>query len=139
MEFLDVQRRDDATAERCYAGVRALAADIEQQLLQPDFGFQILLPDDERALAERVDALAGWCSAFLQGFTLSTDGEEREMADDCRELLEDLAAIGNASLGEPDEGAENDLMEVVEYVRVGVMTLFEVSRYRGDIPPGELH
>jgi uncharacterized protein YgfB (UPF0149 family) len=138
MEFLDVQRRDDASAERCYAGVRALAAGIERELQQLDFSFRILLPDDDRTLTERVDALAGWCSAFLEGFALSAEVPAGTMTQDCQELLEDLAAIGNATAGEPEEGAESDLVEVVEYVRIGVMTLFETGRHGRDAS-GKVH
>ena len=129
MEFLDVQRRDDATAEHVYEGVRSLAADIESQFQQEDFGFQLLLPDDDQGLAERVDALGEWCNGFLQGFTLGAEQLDAAMTEDCREVLDDLAVIANVSVEQPGDGDEGELVEVVEYVRVGVMTLFEAARH----------
>src|SRR5690349_11979324 len=39
-----------------------------QQLESPDFGFDLLLPDGERPVAERGEALLSWCRGFLGGF-----------------------------------------------------------------------
>lgn len=39
-------------------------------LEDPDLGFELLLPDDESALAERIDHLFLWCQGFVAGFAL---------------------------------------------------------------------
>ena len=41
------------------------------QFGEEDFGFEMLLPSDDAPLAERADALLGWCRGFLGGFGLA--------------------------------------------------------------------
>lgn len=132
MEFLDLQSRDDELVEHCHGEIRGLLLDLDQELQSPDLAFSPLLPDDDRALAERVAALGDWCSGFLNGFGLVSGLQEAEIAQDCRELLEDLGAISRVGADEPDDGDEEHLMQVVEYVRVGVLTLYVESRRNAD-------
>jgi len=128
MELLDLQTRDDALAERCYAEVRALVEAIDVDLRSPDLSFRLLLPDDETDLEERVDALGEWCHGFLNGFGLAEGRSGGELDEECRELLEDLGVICRVGAGEPEDGDEEHLVQVAEYVRVGVLGLYEEYR-----------
>ena len=93
-----------------------------RQLDTTDFDFELLLPDDEAGLADRVDAMADWCDGFVFG----VGAAGRAIADlpaDSAEFLGDAMEIARArsdsvSGGEDDEAAYT---EVVEYVRVGVL------------------
>jgi hypothetical protein len=127
-ELLDLQTRDETLAERCYAEVRDLVQDIGSDLESPGMCFQLLLPDDEAALADRVDALGDWCHGFLNGFGLAGGRAGVDLGDDCRELLEDIGIICRMSAEEPADDDEEHLMHVVEYVRVGVLTIYEECR-----------
>ena len=141
IELLDLQTRDEMLAERCHAEVRRLIRGIESDLRSPDLDFQLLLPEDRTALAERVDALGEWCHGFLNGFGLVGGRVGLEPDEECRELLEDMGVICRVSAEEPEDGDEEHLMQVVEYVRVGVMTLYEEYRRRAEqrLPAGMLH
>jgi len=132
MELLDLQTRDDDLANHCYAEVRRLATDIESDLQSQDFSFRLLLPDEDSDLEERVDALGEWCHGFLNGFGLMEGRAGRELDEDCRELLEDLGVICRVSAGEPEDGDEEHLIQVAEYVRVGIMTIYEGYRRNQD-------
>lgn len=94
-----------------------------RQLSDPDFSFQLLLPDDDAALAERSGALFDWCRGFLGGFGLSA-GEAKGLSDESREALEDMARLAAA---EPqDDGDDEDeaaFEELVEFVRVATLLL----------------
>lgn len=93
-----------------------------------DFGFDLLLPDEETLLRERVAALASWCAGFLSGFGLGggrTDG----MEEDALTALRDMAAIAGVDAEvDDDDGDEADFSELVEYVRMGVLVILTGSR-----------
>jgi hypothetical protein len=137
MEFLDLQTRDDTVAEHCHAEIRALARDIEASLRSDDLAFQLLLPDDNHGLAERVDALGDWCHGFLNGFGLAGGRAGMELDEDCRELLDDFGVICRVSAEEPGDGDEENLMQVVEYVRMGVLTIYEEYRRGAELRRSE--
>ena len=106
-----------------------------------DFGFDLLLPDEETLLRERVSALASWCAGFLSGFGLGggrTDGLE----EDALTALKDMAAIAGVDAEvDDDDGDESDFSELVEYVRMGVLVILTGSRASGpaDDAPEPLH
>ncbi len=87
--------------------------DTEQGLVE------LLLPDDETAMSDRVEALARWCRSYLSGLGLSGLSGETNLAPDVAEAMRDLAAI---ALVDPNSGQEEDdeasFVELVEFVRV---------------------
>ena len=121
---------------RQHSGPEAVIAGAEDVLLQfrnrtlinlgdADFAFDLLLPPAEEGIDDRLAALATWCAAFLSGYGLAGGRAER-LDEDARTGLNDLSAI--AAL-DPDSGesedAEDDLAELVEYVRVVVQVLLQ--------------
>ena len=100
----------------------------EAELRDPGLGFEPLLPDVERPLAERANALLDWCRGYLGGLGLAPAGRSAAWSAEAREILADFARIAASpplgSPGGPDEDEdEADLMELLEYVRVGVLLL----------------
>jgi uncharacterized protein YgfB (UPF0149 family) len=92
-----------------------------KQLESADFEFELLLPDEERPVAERGDALMAWGRGFLGGFGLAA-GAEAPLSEDASEALADLARItANELAYEDPEADEEALAEVSEFVRVAVM------------------
>ncbi len=100
-----------------------------RQLETSTFGFELLLPDDDWALASRLESLADWCNGFLEGLGHTLAASELSKDAEMREILVDLAEIGNLSL-EVDESNENEAYytELYEYVRVAVMNLYALFR-----------
>jgi uncharacterized protein YgfB (UPF0149 family) len=87
--------------------------------------FQPLLPDDDYAIEQRLEALTSWVRGFLEGMALSAGQALGEAPDEIRELIEDLVAISQvADDDEPDDESEQQLMEIVEYVRLGALAVF---------------
>ena len=128
MEFIDVQARDNAVAEECLAELRVLAAEIRDQIASLEFEFQLLLPDDDSPLTQRVDELGNWCHGFLSGIGVADVEERPALTADGREVLQDLGMIGRVGAEGPDDEDEGALVQVVEYVRMGVIMLFEELR-----------
>lgn len=94
-----------------------------QQILNLDFSFELLLPEDEVPLFERATALAEWCQSFLAGIGFGS--EPFKWTDTTHEVLEDIVKIScldPVAAGESDEIA---FTELSEYVRVSVQMIFE--------------
>lgn len=90
-----------------------------------DMSFHPLLPDDDYAIEQRLEALTSWVRGFLEGMALSAGESLGEAPDEIRELIEDMVAISQvADDDEPDEESEQQLMEIVEYVRLGALAVF---------------
>jgi uncharacterized protein len=97
----------------------------EEELADPELGFEPLLPADDRPLPERADALVDWCRGFLGGFGLGGPDIHARLSDEGKEVLRDLGAIASSSLDFGDEDEDEDaLIEVHEFVRMAAMLLF---------------
>lgn len=102
------------------------------QMNDPYGGFQLLLPDDDDELDERTEALGDWCLGFVYGLAAGGISEESELPEDTMELLLDFIEISRAGndLSEPDEDSDDEedeqaFVEIVEYVRTGVLLINE--------------
>jgi len=108
---------------------KVVLLDLYQQslamLAAPELIFELSLPDDEQPLSERADALGQWCQGFLSGFGLYGKHTDKTLSKEAKEALADMNQIAQIVAGvEEDDGSENDLMEVEEYVRMVVLMLF---------------
>ncbi|MGC8121811.1 UPF0149 family protein [Marinobacter sp. VGCF2001] len=96
-----------------------------QQLQSTDMSFQPLLPDDEYALEQRLEALVAWVRGFLEGMALAAGASLGQAPDEIRELIEDMVAISQLSEDEEaDDESEQQLLEITEYVRLGALSVF---------------
>jgi uncharacterized protein YgfB (UPF0149 family) len=106
------------------------------------FGFRMLLPDDDRPLAQRVAALGDWCGGFLLGLGSAAARLDSRLSDDGREMLADLRELSQVSpaVAEDDLEGEGAYAVIVEYARIGVVSLYQELR-RGGIggPEGLRH
>jgi uncharacterized protein YgfB (UPF0149 family) len=110
--------------------LQAWAQTVHAQLEAPDFSFRLGVPDDDAALAVRVDALTAWAHEFLSA--LGQAGKRLSTLDaEARDTLRELEAIGQgATVGESDTEAE-ELMyaELVEHGRLSVLLLYEMLNH----------
>jgi uncharacterized protein YgfB (UPF0149 family) len=105
----------------------SLYQDTVSQLCGDDFSLQLALPEDEQPLMVRAEALADWCQGFIYGLGIGGMADMDLLPDEAREVMNDLGEISRAYY-EDDEDSDTDesaYMEVVEYVRAGVMLIFE--------------
>ncbi len=99
-----------------------------------DMSFQPLLPDDDYALEQRLQALSSWIRGFLEGLALQAGAALGTAPSEIRELIEDLVAISQVSDAEDDsEESEHQLLEITEYVRLGALAVF--TEYNPPEPP----
>ncbi len=103
-----------------------LQLNIQEQLEADDFSFQLLLPDDNEELPIRLHAMSNWCEGFISGFGGAFAKGDGSLLEETREVLKDFTAIANVDDSEQDEieNAEQDYMEVLEYVRMATYSVF---------------
>lgn len=114
--------------------VDAWFASTAEALNDPDFGFHPLLPDDDTPIAARVRALGDFCAGFAYGVGIGI-GHATVLSPDAREVLDDLQAIDRQADSASDDVQGSDsrddeasLVELIEYVRVGVLLIHEERR-----------
>lgn len=121
---------DVALAGAAAEQVERLYTHAAGQLAAGDFEFEPMLPDDSLELDQRVAAMASWCRGFLGGYAqsrVSADTADSPVAVDSAEALRDFAAIAQAAADDPDEDAEGEYLELVEYLRVAAMNVMADS------------
>jgi len=115
--------------------VRQLYKDTAEQLEDGEGVFELLLPDDDDSLHERIETLSRWCQNYLSGLGQSGLSGDATLAEDVSEAMRDLAAIAMADSGNSDdeldpyassidEQDEVSFFELVEYVRVAVTLIY---------------
>ncbi len=113
---------------------RALVGELfrssDEQMDDDSFAFSLLLPDMDRPLSERTEALLQWCQGFVGGLGLGGFADENLLSADGREVLRDLIEISrtSVSLDEDEEVDETALAELIEFARVGALLLREDLR-----------
>lgn len=94
-------------------------------LKSADMSFHPLLPDDDYAIEQRLEALVAWVRGFLEGMALSAGESLGQAPDEIRELIEDMVAISQLSDDEDaDDESEQQLLEITEYIRLGALAVF---------------
>lgn len=99
-------------------------------LEEGEFTFSPLLPDDEQALGARVSALGQWCDGFVGGLGLGGMPRKHGLTATGREALDDLGRIARADVSLDDDGDadEQAFVEVLEFVRVSAVLVYEELR-----------
>lgn len=97
-------------------------------LTSSDFSLELCLPEDEKPLLERARAVGQWCEGFLYGFGLTHPGRAK-LGDEVKEYLltlQDVADIDSEALkGVEDEQLNAQLEEVIEFIRIGAIAVYE--------------
>ena len=101
---------------------------ILSQLKGINFNLEILLPDQDISLIQRILALNYWCKGFLSGLALAGITEtflaKHEVV---QEVVEDLTDILNVQMPEVEdeslEEEEQSYVELVEYIKVAVQNI----------------
>jgi uncharacterized protein len=107
--------------------LRALFEQSRDVLAADEMEFEPLLPPDEAALAERVEALGAWLQGYLYGVGSAGPFKRGALPEAVAEVLTDFAevsragAVGSASA----EVEESALAELIEFLRAGVLLVYE--------------
>ena len=96
------------------------------QLADHHFSFQLLLPNDEDNLMQRSLAISAWCQSFISGLGESGIKFSSAYTQELQEIITDLIAISqvDTQIIEETEAEETSFTELVEYVRIGAITIY---------------
>ncbi len=152
-ELVDLVGVDALTDE---FNVEAFVSASVEVLVADDMSFTPLLPEDDVEFDLRLEGIAEWCAGFLAG--LGAAGTARglssldAMPDEVQEIVGDLSAITDIDIeafARPDpadsqdcgsaaqvdiESAEADLMQIQEFVKVGVLLILSQITQLPDEP-----
>lgn len=92
-----------------------------------DFPINLLLPHDDADLQEKTDALGNWCAGFILGMSVGGITDFSHYSDEMAEFSGDLVEISRVSSYDLENSDEEDasFIEIVEYVRTGVLLIKE--------------
>ncbi|GGP78895.1 UPF0149 family protein [Shewanella ulleungensis] len=112
--------------------IAELYQDTVARLADFEFGFTLLLPEEEVSLSHRVEALALWTQSFLTGIAI-IQPELAKSSPDVREVIKDLAEIAQVEfdVGDDDE-SETAYIELQEFVRMSAILCY--SEFGLDMP-----
>ena len=107
-----------------------------EQMNDSDAEFELMLPDDDEPLEARIESLGTWCQGFVYGLAVGGIKEDTELPEDSKELIKDIVEISRAGyvvdeeaemavMEDDDEEDEVAFMEVSEYVRMGILLIYE--------------
>ena len=126
-EYFLLDSDEIVNPDECFNYLKALAKDIEAKMYSSDLDLELLLADEDDALAERSRSLAEWCQGFMSGLGLSGVKDE-QIPSESQELIGDFYKIANLDAEDKedsDQGNDFALMELIEYVRMGTIYIFE--------------
>jgi hypothetical protein len=129
-EYFLLDSDEIVNPDECFNHLKALAKDIEAKMYSSDLDLELLLADEDDALGERSRSLAEWCQGFMSGLGL-TGIRDEQIPSESQELIGDFYKIANldAELKEDKnasvQGNDFALMELIEYVRMGTIYIFE--------------
>ncbi len=118
----------DSSREQGWPMLQRVYKDTLLQIRDAEFSFRLLLPDDDQILAVRTQALADWCKGFLYGLAVGGLDSEQQVPDNVEEIVKDMIEISRVYHDDEEGDEEIDeasFMELSEYVRVGVMLIYE--------------
>lgn len=120
--------------------MQQLVRQCETELADPELGFEPLLPEDDRPLVERAEAMVDWCRGFLGGFGLAGTEALAKLSDEAQEILRDLSAVASSAFDFGNEAEDEDaLIEVQEFVRVAAMLLHTECTAHDPSASGTVH
>ncbi len=117
----------DLLAQECMQLLRRLFAKTRAELDDPDMGFTLMLPDDELPIGQRAAAVVDWCQGFLYGIGIGGVSSAGKLSDQAREALGDISEMTRMDLAgvNADNDDEAALMQVVEFLKVATMLIYE--------------
>lgn len=117
---------EEATRLKEHSPLGQLYWVVNEQLGDPQFSFELLLPDESRSMAERCEALAAWCSGFLFGLGNAGGFDLDTASPEVKEVLEDVVEISRFSVEDVQGGEEEEqaFAELEQYLRVAVLLVW---------------
>ena len=122
--LIDLMNDGKALESNLLQLITELYQDTVTRLVDFEFGFTLLLPEEEVSLSHRVQALSLWTQSFLTGIAI-IQPKLNQASDDVKEVIKDLAEIAQVEfdVGD-DEESEAAYIELQEFVRMAAILCY---------------
>ena len=125
-EICTHEQSEQEITQNEHDALKSLYDHTRQELNDAFLNFSLLIPEESSSLRERVASLKKWCDGFLFGLALAGVKDMSQLPEDSFEIMQDIVTISQASEdGEEDEINESAYLDIVEYVRMGVLLVNE--------------
>lgn len=126
-EWFVSESDEDPAVVACRSVMDDLSRAIYAYIDGEDFGFPVLLPDEDASLQQRAIAVRDWCEGFLYGVGLVEAASETGLPEQAKEALNDLAEINRMDVDDisGDDEEEMALTELTEFLWVAAMLVYE--------------
>lgn len=107
--------------------LNSLMQDVEQTLERRDYDLKLVVAGEE-SVAKQTESIAAWCQGFVLGLLGSGEQRIEILPENSREIVRDMIEISGAQIDDEDTDADQQaraLMEIEEYVRIGVQVVYE--------------
>ncbi len=130
-EWFSSEPADDPAVTACKDAVDELVRAVNASVDGADFGFPLLLPDEDAPLTQRAVAVRDWCEGFLYGVGLVGSAGEAGLPAQSKETLQDLAEVSRMDVDgiTGDEEDEVALTEVTEFIWVAAMLVHDAMAH----------
>lgn len=120
----DLFNNGDVFPDAVKTVIKQMYSELWADILDDDYAFQLMLPDDDDSIVERGNGLSNWVQGFNLGFGLQQKNNP-VTSSEVKEVLTDFAEIANLSDEmEEDEDTEQAYFEISEYVRISALLCF---------------
>lgn len=121
----DIPAGDLLAQEACHA-LAQFFKDTEAALADSHLGFYPLIPEHDSDCV-KLEAIAQWAQGFLMGLSLAGIKNFDDYSDEVNEFVETMVTLSSAEDYElsGDETDEESLMELIEFIRIGVLLVNE--------------
>ncbi len=121
----------DPLPAEAYEGLEQLLAFTQKDYQMDSFSIDLIVPEDDYPLPQRLLALADWTQGFLTGYGLIK--QEKELAGDAKEAMQDLAQIAQLdSETEEAEELEQAYMTLCEHIKMSAQIIFMANQPEPD-------
>ena len=125
-EYLLVGVENSSDFDESFAVLTQLAKHASDEILSEDMIFTLFLPDDKASIAERSNSISEWCAGFVSGLGIGRGENKLDLDSEGDEFLQDIISISRmGGLDEEGDDSEAAYFEIVEYIRVGVIFIYQ--------------
>ena len=98
-------------------------------IVDTDYAFRVLLPDDDDPIEQRLRSFSNWVTGFISGYTGGMTVRQAAglaIQPEVADVLKDFASIAQVETDQVEtEEAERQLEELVDYVRLATISIVQ--------------
>ncbi len=104
---------------------------VKEQMVDPNFSYQILLPDEDESVEDRVYALKLWLYGCFDGLDFSMDGfpvNKNPSYEGLRNRFQELSEVELKFTDKDLEDWDETWVDLVEYIRLDTLSFVELAK-----------